>query len=94
MQRNPPLLSIRRLCADHRNGRVLHDISLDIPPGKSLGLIGESGSGKSLTALACLGLLPEEISPVGSIRFQDIEIMQRDETGMREISGRKIGIIF
>lgn len=94
MQRNPPLLSIRRLCADHRNGRVLHDISLDIPPGKSLGLIGESGSGKSLTALACMGLLPEEISPVGSIRFQDIEIMQRDETGMREIRGRKIGIIF
>lgn len=94
MQRNPPLLSIRRLCANHRNGRVLHDISLDIPAGKSLGLIGESGSGKSLTALACLGLLPEEISPVGSIRFQDIEIMQRDEAGMREIRGRKIGIIF
>lgn len=89
-----PLLSIRNLCADYRGAPVLRDIGLDIHAGESLGLIGESGSGKSLTSLACLGLLPEEIKPVGSIRYKDIELMRLDETGWRTIRGRQIGIVF
>lgn len=88
------LLSIRNLCADYRGTRVLHDVSLDIQPGESLGLIGESGSGKSLTSLACLGLLPEEITATGSIRYQDTELMQLDETEWLAVRGRKIGIVF
>jgi len=89
-----PLLSIRNLCADHRGTRVLHDINLDIQAGQSLGLIGESGSGKSLTALACVGLLPWEIAAVGSIRYRDIELMRLNEPGWRDVRGRKIGMVF
>ncbi len=89
-----PLLSLRSLCADHGGKRVLHDINLDLQPGQALGLIGESGSGKSLTALACLGLLPAEITPVGSIRFRDTELMRLDEREWRGVRGRKIGIVF
>ncbi|WP_144629811.1 ABC transporter ATP-binding protein [Bordetella genomosp. 13] len=89
-----PLLSIRNLCADHRGTRILHDVALDIHAGESLGLIGESGSGKSLTSLACLGLLPDEIAPVGSIRYKDTELMQLDEAAWRAVRGRQIGIVF
>ena len=94
MLQKPPLLSIRNLCAAHRGARVLHDINLDIHAGQSVGLIGESGSGKSLTSLACLGLLPGEIAPVGSIRYRDTELMRLDETAWREVRGRQIGIVF
>jgi peptide/nickel transport system ATP-binding protein len=92
--RKQPLLAIQSLCAHHRDRQVLHDVVLDIHPGQSIGLIGESGSGKSLTALACLGLLPDGIHCIGSIRYQDVELMQLDEAGWQDIRGKKIGIVF
>ena len=49
--------------------RVVDDVSFAVPTGARLGLIGESGSGKSLTALAILGLLPEGAVASGSVRW-------------------------
>jgi len=89
-----PLLSIRSLCAHHGGKPVLHDVTLDIHPGQSVGLIGESGSGKSLTALACMGLLPDGIAATGSIRHRDTELMHLGEPGWQDIRGKKIGIVF
>ncbi|WP_167194773.1 dipeptide ABC transporter ATP-binding protein [Brevibacterium pigmentatum] len=49
---------------------VLHDVSLSLAPGERVGLIGESGSGKSLTAQSVMGLLPEELHARGQVRLQ------------------------
>ena len=45
-------------------------ISFDIAPGERVGLVGDSGSGKSLTALAIMGLLPDSLTATGSIQFE------------------------
>lgn len=73
---------------------VLHDISFKLHAGQSLGLIGESGSGKSMTALALMGLLPEFSQASGSIRLQDQELMQLDERQWQKLRGAKIAMIF
>ena len=49
---------------------VLHDVSLSLAPGERVGLIGESGSGKSLTAQSVMGLLPEELHAQGQVHLQ------------------------
>ena len=54
---------------------VVDGISFEVPDGSRLGLIGESGSGKSLTALAVLGLLPEGAVASGSIRWNGTELI-------------------
>ena len=53
-------LVVRDLCIDVAGRRVVDGVSFDVPAGGRVGLIGESGSGKSLTALALLGLLPDD----------------------------------
>ena len=60
---------------DVRLGRfhLLHDVSFTIDQGERVGLIGESGSGKSLTSLALLGLLPDDARVSGSIRLAGVD---------------------
>lgn len=55
-----PLLSVERLSIQFGTQRVVDDVSFALWPGKTLCIAGESGSGKSLTSLAIMGLLPEE----------------------------------
>lgn len=67
---------------------VLHDVSLDLAPGERVGLIGESGSGKSLTAQSVMGLLPEELHPQGRVSLQGhagnlLEASEKTLAGMR-----------
>jgi ABC-type glutathione transport system ATPase component len=60
-------LSVRDLSVSIGGHWILSDVSLDLPAGQVTGLAGESGSGKSMTALAILGLLPRGASATGSI---------------------------
>src|SRR5690606_20110453 len=69
------------------------DLKLRIERGDRFGLIGESGSGKSLTALATAGLLPETASMSGTILF-DGEPLPRNERDMARLRGRRIGMAF
>jgi len=62
--------------------------------GDTLGLIGESGCGKSITALALLGLLPERAEVSGSIRFDGDELVGRSDAEMCKLRGNRIGIVF
>ncbi|MBN9613135.1 MAG: ATP-binding cassette domain-containing protein, partial [Actinobacteria bacterium] len=64
-----PRLSVDGLSVSIGGVELLHDLSFDLEPGERLGLIGGSGSGKTLTALAIAGLLPEEAEVRGSIRL-------------------------
>ncbi len=75
--------------------RALDHISFDIAPGEILGVVGESGAGKSLTGAAIIGLLepPGRIAG-GQIWLEGERIDQLDEAAMRNIRGRRIGAIF
>ena len=76
-------------------GRTLVDgVSLRLDVGERLGLIGASGSGKSLTALAAIGLLPEGASVTGSIRLDGRELSGRSERELAQVRGRRIGMVF
>lgn len=73
---------------------ILDGCSWSVESGGRLGIIGESGSGKSMTALAILGLLPEGMTASGSIRLDDREILGIGDRELREIRGTHISMVF
>ena len=76
-------------------GRTLvDDVSLRLGVGERLGLIGASGSGKSFTALATIGLLPEGAQVTGSIRLAGRELSGRSDRELARVRGRRIGMVF
>ncbi len=79
-----------------QRGRVdaVRQVSFALQRGETLGLIGESGCGKSITAMALLGLLPERASVSGSIRFDGQELVGRPDVQLRRLRGNRIGMIF
>ncbi|MGH8955347.1 MAG: ABC transporter ATP-binding protein [Microbacterium sp.] len=86
-------LSIRDLTIDI--GRPLvHGISLDLEAGRIHGLAGESGSGKTLTSLAVLGLLPRQARTGGSITLAGKELVGMRRRALNRIRGRRIAMIF
>lgn len=94
-----PLLSVRDLsiCFDTRHGplRAVDGVTFDLAPGEILGMVGESGAGKSLTGTAITGLLerPGRIDR-GEIHFEGNRIDNLSREDMRQLRGRKIGAIF
>src|ERR1700710_885363 len=94
-----PLLEVRPLRVEFpgRRGRLvaLDDISFDIAPGEILGVVGESGAGKSLSGAALIGLLePPGRSAGGQVLLEGQRIDNLSHEQMRHIRGRKIGAIF
>jgi peptide/nickel transport system ATP-binding protein len=73
---------------------AVRDVSFTLERGETLGLVGESGCGKSMTAMALMGLLPENAEVTGSIRFDGQELTTRSDPQMCEIRGNRIGMIF
>ena len=95
----PPLLEVKNLVVEFpsRRGtlRALDDISFAIAPGEILGVVGESGAGKSLTGAAIIGLLePPGRVAGGQILLGGQRIDHLDHAQMRHIRGRRIGAIF
>ena len=94
----PALLDIHNLCVTLQTARgpapVLRGVSLSLAAGETLGLIGESGCGKSMTALALMGLLPERAVVSGSIRFEGQELTVLDEPAYGRLRGHRIGMVF
>jgi peptide/nickel transport system ATP-binding protein len=93
------LLQVKNLVVEfpsrHGTLRALDDISFDIAPGEILGVVGESGAGKSLTGAAIIGLLePPGRVASGRILLEGQRIDQLSADQMRHIRGRKIGAIF
>jgi ABC-type dipeptide/oligopeptide/nickel transport system ATPase component len=90
----PPLLSLR-LCVDYRNkSGVLREVALDIQPGEILGLVGQSGSGKSTISLAILRLLHlKDGTASGNLFFKGEDLYAKSESQMRSLRGREISIV-
>jgi len=87
-------LVVQDLVIEIGGRRVVDGISFAVPDGARLGLIGESGSGKSLTALAVLGLLPDGAVASGSVRWNDRELIGLSDRRLAELRGDEIGIVF
>ena len=73
---------------------ALRGVSFSMARGDTVGLIGESGCGKSITALALMGLLPEGARVSGSIRFAGQELTTMDEAALCKLRGDRIGMVF
>lgn len=95
-----PLLEIKDLHVEYKTGRAtanaLNGINLTIEKGEALGLVGETGAGKTTIALSALKLLPKDVGKVtkGSIRFGDQSILDMSEKKLEEMRGNKISMIF
>lgn len=87
-------LEVRDLRIDIGGRAVVDGVTFDVPDGARVGLIGESGSGKSLTALAVLGLLPDGATASGSIRWNGREILGLPDAELARLRGDDIGIVF
>ena len=75
---------------------VIDDVSFSLEEGENVAIVGESGCGKSMTALALMGLVPQPVGNVaaGSIRLADEDITKVSEARMRELRGNEISMIF
>ncbi len=93
-----PLLEVVDLRVSLQTARGRHEalrgISFELERGRTMGLIGESGCGKSITALALMGLLPDGARVSGSIHFDGRELTSLDEPGLCALRGNRIGMVF
>ena len=100
MSTNKPLLSVRDLVVEFNTERglvrAIDGISFDVMPGETMGLVGESGCGKSVTSLAILGLIPSPPGKItsGSIQLNGRELVGLPESEYRKIRGSEISMIF
>ena len=93
-----PLLEVRdlgvALPTPRGPAQALRGVSFALPRGRTLGLIGESGCGKSMTALAVMGLLPEQAQVSGSIVFEGRELTTLPEPEYCGLRGNRMGMVF
>ena len=95
-----PLIEIEglRVLFHGDDGRTTHAVDrvdLAVANGATLGLVGESGCGKSVTSLAIMGLLPKQSAEVGgSIRFDGFDLLQTPDQTLRELRGNRLAMIF
>ena len=73
---------------------IVRDACMDIADGERVGLVGSSGSGKSMIAKALMGLLPEAAQVSGSIMVGGKELIGLDDTAMADLRGRYMGMVF
>jgi peptide/nickel transport system ATP-binding protein len=76
------------------SAEAVRGVSFSLARGDTLGLIGESGCGKSITALALMGLLPDSAVATGSIRLHQQELIGMNDAGLRRLRGNRMGMVF
>ena len=97
---SPNLLSVRDLVVafdtDKGEVRAVDGVSFDVPRGKTLGIVGESGCGKSVTAFSIMRLLPQPAGRIlgGKILFEGRDLITISDDEMHAIRGNRIGIVF
>ena len=85
-----------RYYSNNETVNAVNGIDLELKDGETLGLVGETGAGKTTTALSIMGLLPPKVSEIvsGSIVLDGEELVKSPEKKMRLIRGRKVAMIF
>ena len=100
MTASAPLLSVQDLSVEFRTrrgtARVLDGVSFELRRGETLGVVGESGCGKSVTALAILRLIAQPPGRIagGRVMFEGRDLLQLSEPDMRDVRGNRISMIF
>ena len=98
MNPSRPLLEVNGLSVRLQTQRGLalavRNMSFSLERGETLGLVGESGCGKSMTAMSLMGLLPENAQVNGSVRFDGEELVGMKEKDLCQLRGNRIGMIF
>jgi peptide/nickel transport system ATP-binding protein len=89
-----PLLRLRNLRVRIGAQTAVDGVSFDVGAGETVGLVGESGCGKSLTALSILRLLPEGLHASGEVLFEGRDLMAASERELCSVRGRRIGMVF
>lgn len=94
-----PVLKVNNLSIvlnkDKETKTILDNISFEVDKGKKLAIIGESGSGKTITALSILNLLPKNFTVMkGEITFNGVNLLNLAQQEMQKIRGKKIAMIF
>src|SRR5205085_1952296 len=95
-----PLIEIEglRVVFHGDGGRITHavdQVDLSVESGATLGLVGESGCGKSVTSLAIMGLLPKQSAEIsGAIRFDGFDLLQAPDQTLRDLRGNRLAMIF
>ena len=89
-----PLVSIRDLRVAFHSLPALRGIDLDVMPGEAVGLVGESGCGKSVTWLAALGLLPATAVVTGSVKLDGTELLGAAPAVLDRVRGGRVAMIF
>ena len=80
---------------DGRTTHAVDSVDLSVANGATLGLVGESGCGKSVTSLAIMGLLPKQSAEVsGSISFEGFDLLQTPDETLRDLRGNRLAMIF
>jgi ABC-type dipeptide/oligopeptide/nickel transport system ATPase component len=88
-----PVLHLKNLSVSFRGVRVVHGVTLTVPPGQAVGIIGETGSGKSTVARATVGLLPEETAEIQYTEYL-VEGKSIPPSAIPSLRGGKIAMIF
>ncbi len=93
-----PLLQVKDLKIEFKTDRAkilaVDGVDLALGKGKTLGLVGESGCGKSVTALAVMGLLPAHASVTGNIFYKEQDLLKLKKSAMNKIRGNQMSMIF
>jgi len=93
-----PLLTLRDLAISFSSGnsaiKVVSGLNLEIEEAQVFGLVGESGCGKSLTALSIMGILPHNAFTEGEILFKGNNLLRIDKESMRRLRGKELSMIF
>jgi peptide/nickel transport system ATP-binding protein len=87
-------LEVTGLSIEIGGRRAVDDLSFSVGDGERLGVIGESGSGKSLTVLSTIGLTPEEATVTGSVRLDGRELLGLSERELARVRGAEVGMVF
>ncbi|WP_431928324.1 dipeptide/oligopeptide/nickel ABC transporter permease/ATP-binding protein [Nonomuraea jabiensis] len=95
LPQGPPVLAVERLRIGFVDGvDIVDGIGFEVHPGEVLGLVGESGCGKSLTALTIMGLQPRNARVSGHVRFDQRELLSESRRARRRLLGHEMAMIY